>query len=445
MATAVIMPRQGQSVESCILVEWLVNVGDEVAEGAPLASIETDKAVFEVESPAAGTVLAQFFDEGSDVPVLMNIAAIGNEGEDVSDLNPEGKAAPEAPAAEPAEAPAAAPVARPPAAAEAVASSGPSTAISPRARSLATRSGVDATALAGTGPGGRVIERDVAAAAEALPRMSGAAREALAAGGVAAPAAGSGPGGMVLSGDLRAPSAVAAAAPVAEQTDVPMSGIRKIIADRMFTSLTTTAQLTLTRSIDATAILAYRSEVKARGESLGLPNITINDMIVFATARTLLRFPELNAHCLEDRIVQFGQVNMGVAMDTPRGLMVPVLKGASSLSLGEISRRVKPMTEAARQGSINPDLLTGGSFTITNMGMLGVEAFTPILNVPEVAILGVGGLVLRPVADGDGIRHVQTITLSLTIDHRAVDGGPGARFLDALAKTLENFGLALAE
>jgi len=447
MATPVIMPRQGQSVESCILVEWLAQVGDTVAKGDPLASIETDKAVFEVESPEDGTLLAHFFEAGADIPVLTHIAAIGEADEDVSALRPEGTAADAGtPAATPVEAAPPAPATEPatPAASTAAAASAPG--VSPRARNRAAGSGIAAAELAGSGPGGRVIERDVIAAEAARPRMSGAARDAAAA-GTPVPAAGSGPGGIMLSRDLAAAPAAgvpASAAPAAEAVTTPLSGIRKIIATKMHESLATTAQLTMNRSFDATAILAYRARLKAQGEALGLPNITINDIIAYATVRVLQQMPDLNAHFTTKGITRFPTVNLGVAMDTPRGLMVPVVHGAEQLSLAGLSRTLKPIIEDCQSGSVNPDLLTGGTFTITNLGMLGIENFTPILNIPEVAILGVGGLMLKPVKTDKGIEHVQAINLSLTVNHQAVDGAPGARFLQALCNTLEQFDLCLA-
>lgn len=446
MATPIFMPRQGQSVESCILVEWLVKAGDSVQEGTAVANIETDKAVFEIESPAAGTIVELFFAEGDDIPVLTNIAAVGSGGEDVSDLRPSGDAAappPPAPAVD--EPTTTGPAPTESAAGAAAQPSSEDTAVSPRARNLASEQGVATAGLAGSGPHGRIIERDVRAAAEALPRMSTAAREALA-DGLTAPATGSGPGGMVLAGDLAAaPASAPAAAPAtAEPEVIRMSGIRKIIAERMHQSLATTAQLTLTMSFDATAILAYRKKVKADGESMGLPNITINDLVAYATVRVLAKMPTLNAHFLGDRIERYPSVNLGVAMDTPRGLMVPVVRSAERLSLCELSSAIKPMSDAAREGAINPDLLQGGTFTITNMGMMGVETFTPVLNAPEVGILGVGGLQLKPVRTEAGIDHVQAITLSLTVDHQAVDGADGARFLKALTVALENFELTLA-
>ncbi|MFT5239412.1 MAG: pyruvate dehydrogenase E2 component (dihydrolipoamide acetyltransferase) [Kiritimatiellia bacterium] len=459
MAIPVIMPRQGQSVESCILVEWLVAVGDSVTAGQSLANIETDKAVFEVESPEAGTILNFFFEPGDDIPVLTTIAAMGAAGDDGAALSPNATAAPaaaaEAPAAEP-DAPAAAetpaPVDTPAAATPAPAATGGTlTGVSPRARQRAAKSGLDPQTVQGTGPAGRVIERDVVAAIAAHPGISGVAADAIAAGAGQAPAVGSGPGGRVLSKDITtgapAPAAASAAAPVVatgETVTIPVTGIRKIIAERMRNSLATTAQLTLNMSFDATAVLAYRKSVKAHAEALGLPNITLNDMVVFAAARTLTRHPELNAHFLGDRIVRYPHVNIGIAMDTPRGLMVPVLNNAHARSLSDISLSIKPIVEDAQKGTINPDMLQGGTFTITNMGMLGIESFTPVLNAPEVAILGVGGLFLKPVAKDGDVAHVQAINLSLTIDHQATDGAPGARFLKDLCTMLENFELALA-
>jgi pyruvate dehydrogenase E2 component (dihydrolipoamide acetyltransferase) len=307
---------------------------------------------------------------------------------------------------------------------------------------------VNAEVLAGSGPEGRVIERDVVAAAAGQPRLSAAARDAAAAQGLAVPAQGTGPGGMVLAKDLGtagAAPAAAAAAPVGEPTVVPLAGIRKLIASKMHESLATTAQLTMNMSFDATGILGYRAKVKAQGEALGLPNITINDIVAYATVQSLLVSPSLNAHFLGDKTVQYPFVNLGIATDTERGLMVPVVHGASEMSLSELSSEVKPLLVDCQKGNINPDLLTGGTFTITNMGMLGVENFTPILNIPEVAILGVGGLFLKPVMKDGDVKHVQAINLSLTVDHQVVDGAPAARFLKTLCASLENFELTLAK
>lgn len=454
MAVPIIMPRQGQSVESCILVEWLVKAGDSVEEGTPVASIETDKAVFEVESPEAGTIIETFFEEGDDIPVLINIAALGEPGEDVSALKPDAAGGDSAPEAAEESASAEEKKAEPTAVktAPVMGSGQKAVGISPRARKRAAASGVDAEILAGSGPGGRVIERDVEAAAADQPRLSTTAQETLSAGGSTVPAQGSGPGGMVLAGDLQAAgstlaaqAAASVAATAGEPTVIPLTGIRKLIATKMHESLATTAQLTMNMSFDATGIMAYRAKVKDQGEALALPNITINDIVAYATVQTLMISPEINARFLGGSIEQYPYVNLGIATDTERGLMVPVVHGANSMSLSELSTAAKPLLKDCQSGSINPDLLSGGTFTITNMGMLGVESFTPVLNIPEVAILGVGGLTLKPVMKDGEVKHVQSINLSLTIDHQVVDGAPAARFLKTLCNSLENFELTLAK
>jgi len=451
MATPILMPRQGQSVESCIIVEWKVKPGDAVKTGDIVASIETDKAVFDVESPIDGTILELFFQEGDDVPVLTHIAAVGNPGEDASDLRPGGGQSPEDGGLKPE-----------------VGSQGKSEkleveskklevkgerseegsrhevgttshAASPRARKRAGNEGLDVSALAGTGPGGRVIERDVIAAAVDRGRISPAAKAAAQTGGLRAPSIGSGPGGMVLTADLRATAATAA------PKEIPVKGIRKIIAERMKASLTSTAQLTLYRSFNASSIQVYRTKVKKHGELFGIPPVTINDIIVYAAVRTLLRHPDLNAHFLGNKILQYPNVHVGIAVDTPRGLMVPVVHNADQMNLTTLSGSIRPLAKACQEGNIQPDLLSGGTFTITNLGSLGIESFTPVLNAPEVAILGVGGIFLKPVKTAHGVEHVDAMNLSLTIDHQAVDGAPGARFLQDLALTLENIELLLSE
>ncbi|MDA0906485.1 MAG: E3 binding domain-containing protein, partial [Verrucomicrobia bacterium] len=260
MATPVIMPRQGQSVESCILTEWKVNVGDQVAEGDVLAVIETDKASFDLESTASGTVLALFWEADDDVPVLANVAAIGNEGEDIEEFRPEGQGSAPTPAAAaptPA-APEAAPQATgTPAAPAPVQASGSiqaSAGVSPRARRLAHKHGIDPETLPGSGPEGRVIERDVEAAISGRPRLSATAKARSLSGDFETPARGTGLAGMVRSQDLKVPGSVEGA----EVT--PVKGIRKVIAERMIQSLHTTAQLTLHASFELSRAQAYRKE-----------------------------------------------------------------------------------------------------------------------------------------------------------------------------------------
>jgi pyruvate dehydrogenase E2 component (dihydrolipoamide acetyltransferase) len=401
-----------------------------------LAVIETDKASFDLESTASGTVLALFWEADDDVPVLANVAAIGNEGEDIEEFRPEGQSSAPAPAAEApaaaatpaAPAASAAPV---PAAAPAAPSGGftASAGVSPRARRLAHKHGIDAESLPGSGPNGRVIERDVEAAISGRPRLSATARARSLSGDLESPARGTGLAGMVRSEDLKVPGSVEGA----EVT--PVKGIRKVIAERMIQSLSTTAQLTLHASFELTKAQAYRKERLDAGQS----KVSLNDVIAHAIVQSLKEHPDLNAHFLGDRIATFEKVHLGVAVDTPKGLLVPVIRDASDMSIENISAEVKNLAGACREGTISPDNLSGGSFTLTNLGMLGVETFTPVLNAPEVAILGVGGIVLKPKRTEDGsVEYVDTLPLSLTIDHQAVDGAPAARFLQTLVERLEN-------
>ena len=434
MATPIIMPRQGQSVESCILTEWKVSVGDAVAEGDVLAVIETDKASFDLESTAAGKILALFWEADDDVPVLANVAVVGEDGEDTDPFRPEGQASasvaaelestaiPPAPAVSQASGePVAAPVAGP-------VSIGASSGVSPRARKLALKHGLDPETIQGSGPEGRVIERDIEATLAGRPRLSATARSRSLSEDLEAPARGSGLAGMILSKDLKVPGSV-------EGAEIsPVKGIRKVIADRMIESLQNTAQLTLHTSFELTQAQAYRAQRLEAGQS----KISLNDIIAHGIVKALQAHPELNAHFLGNRIATFEKVHLGVAVDTERGLLVPVIKNASDLSIEQISAEVKKLAGACREGSISPDNLSGGSFTLTNLGMLGVENFTPVLNAPEVAILGVGGIALKPKRTESGaIEYVDTLPLSLTIDHQGVDGAPAARFLQTLVEKLE--------
>lgn len=420
MANAVIMPKAGITVESCIIGTWEKKIGDAVKVGDVLFNYETDKASFECESTAEGTLLEIFYNEGDEVPCLVNVCAIGEVGEDCSALCPDSAAAPapsakEKPAVDEVKAEAAPNVASP------TATVGERTVVSPRARKLAERAGVDASLATPTGPSGRIIERDVRALME-NPAPATAKVEAVA----------------------LAPTAKAVEAEV-EFTDVKFSGIRRAISRSMHTSLSTMAQLTHTSSFDASTILAYRATLKASGGEYA--GITLGDIILYAVSRTLPSHPDLNAHMLDDTSIRlFRHVNLGVAVDTPRGLMVPTVFCADEKSLLEISREVKELAAQCREGSISPDKLSGASFTVSNLGSLGVESFTPVINPPQTGILGVCCTTDRPRRAPDGsIELYPAMTLSLTYDHRAVDGSPAARFQKELAKNLESFTALLAK
>lgn len=440
MATIVVMPQLGNSVESCIIVEWMIAEGDTVAVDQTLASIETDKSTMEVPSTAEGTVLKLLWEEGDEVPVKDPLIIVGEPGEDISGLVPGGDAAPAEAAAAPAEQAAA-----PEAAAPAFATERATGAVSPRARALAASNGLDASSIAeGSGPHGRVIERDVAAAIAAGPVLTSAARAA----GVSA-AEGTGIGGRVSVADAgRAPEAAPAAAVAAPaaaadfpgaSTSAPLKGVRKVVAKRMMESLTSTAQLTLNTTANAAGILAMRKKVKNADESLGLNKITLNDLVCFAVSRTLLKYPVFNAHLEDGVLTEFEQVHLGFACDTPRGLLVPVIRSAQALGLKAFSDEAKRLAGGAIEGSLSPEFLSGGTFTVSNIGSFGIETFTPVINLPQTAILGVGAITPRPAVAADGTIGVeQRLNLSLTIDHQVIDGADGARFLRDLVAAIEN-------
>lgn len=480
MATEVLLPKQGNTVESCIILEWKKQEGETVSEGEPVCEVETDKATFDVESPVSGTLLKRFFDEGDDVPVLTVIAAVGEEGEDVSGLAPStaeasgagGPAGPaEAPEAaasvpgpaeapEPATAPAAVPE-QPAAGPRPDRKEGGPSPISPRARLIAQAKGVDPSTIAGTGPGGRVIERDIRyVLGTREPFTPAAIEEQLSAGG-AGPARGTGIGGRVTAADIAAAPVQAGTADQAgtapgteygmtaafpgPSTDTPVKGIRKLIAERMQASLQSTAQLTLNSSADARAIIAFRKRLKNTPEGSGYRGITVNDLVMYAVSRTILEFPDLNSHFLGETVRRFDHVHLGFAVDTPRGLMVPVVRNAHLLTLKQLSDEAKRLAAGCLGGKITPEELKGGTFTVTNLGAFGIESFTPIANAPEVGILGINTIAPKPVTDENGCTDfIPHIGFSLTTDHQLIDGALGARFLKSLAEKIADFEILLA-
>ncbi|MEN6635364.1 MAG: dihydrolipoamide acetyltransferase family protein [Clostridiaceae bacterium] len=422
MATPVIMPRQGQSVESCIITEWKKKVGDKVAVGDVLFSYETDKSTFEEQAKVDGTLLAVFYNAEDDVPVLLNVAVIGNPGESFAEFAPEGAASAAAPAVQAETITTPAVEAAPTAQATAARAEG----VSPRAKNAAEKLGVDPTAAAPTGPHGRVIERDVLALAKE-GRFGGEA--------------------VAQSADTASVATKASEAPATvnalEYDEIKLPNLRRMIAKTMHDSLAEMAQLTHNTSFDATKVLAFRESLKAAPESLDLPKVTINDIILFAVSRVLTKHEGLNAHMLGDKIRYFKHVNLGIAVDTPRGLLVPTLFAAETKTLGQIAAESKALAKSAIDGSINPDLLQGGTFTISNLGLYGIESFTPVINPPQVALLGVNCITERIRTVEGQITAYPAMGLSLTYDHRAVDGAPASRFLKDLATALEHFDLLL--
>lgn len=401
------MPRQGQSVETCIITRWFKKKGDHVKTGDILFSYETDKAAFDMESPADGTLLEIYFNEGDEVPVLVNVAVIGNEGEEI--LSKEEKqitgATVSMPPGETDKPNATAQNSEPE---ESPVVTGPARIrISPRAKKYAAGKGIDYTAIKGSGPGGRIMCADIE---NALTAISTASQVSVSTG---------------------------------EYTDQPLSNVRRLIAKAMHASLQNSAQLTHHMSADARKLLEARTKIKtALSTGSSINDITLNDMICWCVVRALKKFPEANSHFLDDKIRVFTKVHLGVAVDTPRGLMVPTLKDADTMDINTISASLKSLTEMCRRGNIDPGLIqsTSATFTVSNLGNYGVEMFTPVINLPQVAILGVCSIVYRPADIGNNVfGFVPYIGLSLTYDHRAIDGGPATLFLREIKKQIEGF------
>jgi pyruvate dehydrogenase E2 component (dihydrolipoamide acetyltransferase) len=452
MAHILIMPRQGNTVESCIIGSWRVKEGDPVTAETTVCDVETDKAAFEVPAGAAGIVLKILCAAGDDVPVLQPIAVIGQAGEDYAALlAANGREVSPLSGGDslrcPLDTPSPNPVEGPP---SVVPDASSARSVSPRARGLAEREAVSLAGVAGSGPGGRVIERDVRAALAGRPPLTQAAKAAVEAAmeGGAIPGAGTGLGGRVTTADLGGTAPVpltAAGFGEGAVTETPIKGIRKVIADRMLKSLVESAQFTLNGHASAVRMRELRARMKDTGENLGLGNITVNDLILFAVSRVLPLYPFMNAHKIGETIRAFERVHLGVAVDTPRGLLVPVIRNANLLSLRQISAQAKRLAKAAQDGAAKPDELSGSTFTVTNLGSLGVTGFTPILNAPEVAILGVAGIEPKPVETADGgYTFEPRIGFSLTINHQVVDGAPAARFLKTLCEAVRDIDLWLA-
>ena len=435
------MPKQGQSVESCIITEWKKNVGDTVAKGDVLFSYETDKSAFDEVSEVEGTLLKILAEAGDDVPCFDTVCIIGTPGEDISSLVP-AKADEKKPASAPAaeekkpEEPAKQTDAP---SATGDANVGGRLKISPRAKCLVEKTNADLSRVVPTGPDGRIIERDIQKLLDDGFTVSAAVSERQLL-------------GEIIKEEVKetpAPAAAPAAPAAADYTDEPMSRVRKVIAKSMMKSLTELAQFTLNTSFDASALVALRAQLKASGEALGITNITYNDMILFAVAKTLAsgNYKALNANLIDngETMRYFNGVNLGIAVNTDRGLLVPTVFNAQTLTLNDLAKKSKQLSTDCIAGTASPEVLHGASFTVSNIGPTGIESFTPVINPPQTAILGVCSLTKRvKEKDGEAVFY-PCIPLSLTIDHRAVDGAPAAKFLADLVKNLENFNLLLTK
>ncbi len=429
MAIPVLMPRQGQSVESCILGQWYKSVGEEVSEGDILFSYETDKASFEEEAKEGGILLATFFEEGDEIPVLTNVAVIGKEGESIDEFKPGNDTTPE-------ETHEKQMIEESPKVIEfemEETSSDKRIRISPLAKNMAAKLGVDIQSIKGSGPRGRVIARDIEEAAKqekpsAIVQPATKPAEQKTQPVAAAPAK---------------PAIILESGVDFEVKSIP--NIRKLIANAMHQSLQNSAQLTHHLSADARQILKLRKKFKKDyNEGTVKQNVTINDLVCYAVIRALEKFPQVNTHYLGDKMKWFKKVHLGLAVDTERGLMVPALQNADDLSITGLSYQLQQLAMQSRTGNVNPDLINpaAATFTVSNLGNYGVEMFTPVINLPQTAILGVCTIIPRPKEIEDGVYgFVPMMGLSLTYNHQALDGGEATLFLAEIKKQIEMLSL----
>jgi pyruvate dehydrogenase E2 component (dihydrolipoamide acetyltransferase) len=387
------LPQWGMGMQEGTVERWLKQEGEEVEAGEPIAEIEAAKTTEELEAPVTGTLVRILVAEDATVPVRALLAVIASESSEVTEPQPEEAGAPTT-GQQAARGADLSPTVRSPRGSD-------GRRIAPRVRMLAAREGVDLDTVEGTGPGGQVSEADVRRAAAASTTVAAAT----------------------------SPVPSAGEAPALGQT-IPLTGVRGTIATRMRDSLAQSAQLTMVSTADVTDLLEWRATRPADDRP------TVTDLLVKACAIILRAHPGLNAHIDEDGIHLATEVHVGIATAVPAGLFVPVVRNADRLPLAAVSEARARLTERVRDGIATAEEISGSTFTITNLGGYPVDAFTPIINPPEVAILGVGRTLEAPHRTDDGIGWRRELTLSLTIDHRAVDGAPGAEFLQSLVETL---------
>jgi len=417
MATAVIMPKAGMAMEQGTISRWLKKVNDPIKKGEPILEIETDKVSMEVESEVSGVLLAILEEAGAVVPVIQTIAWIGAAGEAVPAVEKKASVVK-----------ASAPVKEVNTASE-VQQVAPQRlsgkiAATPAAKTLAKEKKIDLAKLVPTSVSGVIKRRDVEAKANIkvtpLARKMAAEREI-----DLQSIKGTGAGGKITAADIEALPRPA--------TKIPLVGMRKVIAQRMCASKREIPEVTLTLSADVTALVALRAKLKAEGKAF-----TINDFIMRAVARALSESPMVNATLESDVIHSWPDVNLGIAVGLDNGLVVPVLRKAQNYSLADLAVYAKQQIELARNGKLMPDAFLGGTFTITNLGMFGVEHFNPIINLPQVAILGICASQERLFLEQGQVKAKTMMPLCLTHDHRVIDGVCGMNFLNKVKAYLES-------
>ena len=424
------MPKLGNTVEECLLAAWRKQRGDTVTEGDVLAEIETDKTTFELTAPTDGVLLETFFEAGALIPVFTTVCVIGAAEEGVEQFRPQFSTSTMVRGVQPGLTPRTEASSTGPSTGAAptlgvgltggVSDSSPRPPLSPRARRFSREHDLQPPRVAGSGPRGRVLESDLRdllhASLGANPAGSQAALELPEQTGRVGSDDASGGGGGAPSGSR-------------------LSLFRETIARRLREGLGATAQFTLQSSANAGPLLTLRRQLKAAADT---SDITINDLVVYCTIRALLEMPALNAEFVDGVLYAHAEVHMAFACDTPRGLVVPVVRESQDLSLRGLSRRMRELATKAVGGVIGVDELSGGTFTVSNLGSLGVESFTPVVNPPQVAILGVDSIELKAVRKPDGnIEFIDAIGLSLTVDHQVIDGAPAARFLRVVKEKIE--------
>ncbi len=441
MAIEVLLPKLGLTMESGLIEEWLVSAGTLVKPGEPLMRLSTDKVEVDVEAEAEG-LFHPAVEQGAELPPGALVGWLLAAGEEV----------PAASAAAPTASPQAAPEAETVVAAEPGALTPPARTgrqfVSPNARRVARERGVEVTQLRGTGPGGRVITADVleapepAAAAPAAGRSSVVSplvrRDAVAAGVDLGSVPASGPGGKVRRADVIAAAARQGAPEPGEPQVIPLTGMRGVIASRMHASLQEMAQLTLGTDAAMDAAVELRARLKEQWSAAGIPVPTITDLIVRAAAVALVDHPRLNASVQEQNIIVQPDINVGLAVALDDGLIVPVVKNADRLPLSGIAAETKRLATDARSGKLALSDLESGTFTVSTLGSFGIDFFTPVITPGQVAILGVGRLRDSVRFEGATPVRTQVLTLSLTFDHRAVDGAPAADYLRSVVDRLQN-------
>ena len=412
------MPQMGFDMREGTLVRWLKQPGDKVQRGEPIAEVETDKAVVEIESFHTGVVKELLVAEGQTVPVGSPIAVVDTGEDEDADAVP---AAPSAPAGVAAPAQPSAPA--PPAPR---ADGAGRIKASPLARRLAAQHGISLRGLTGTGPAGRIVKQDVLAAVSALGAAAQAPAPVSAAPAAPAPAA------------AAAPVVQPAARPAAALVDqvVPMSRMRQTIARRMTESKQQAPHFYVTMAIDMDRAMALREQIRDLGDDV--PAVSVNDLVLKATALALVRHPSLNASFEGDAIRYHSAVHLAMAVALPDGLVTPVIRDAHTKSLAEIAHEARELAEAARAGRLKPEQYQGGTFTVSNLGMFGVEDFVAIINPPQGAILAVGAVLEQPVVRDGQLTVGRVMRVTVSADHRVTDGAQVARFLQDLKVILEN-------